>query len=550
MNRLRVLVLGGYGLFGRRLVERLSRVAGLHLTVAGRDAGKAHAAVKALGDTPADLDAVALDHSSPSFASELARLAPDLTIHCAGPFQGQDYAVAWACIAAKSHYVDLADGRAFVTGIVALDQAARSAGVGVISGASSVPALSGAVISALSADMAQVRAIDIGISPGNRTERGLSTVAAVLGYCGQPIGPDMSDVGAQAHGWCGTWTHRYPDPVGSRLLSPCDVPDLALWPERFPGARVRFGAGLELRNLHRGMNAMAWLARRGWVTNWSAYARHLQRVSEWFARWGSDSGAMHVRVRGCSRTGAPIEREWTLVARDGHGPFVPTLAAAALVRRLAQGADLPCGAMPCVGVLTLAEILSAADGLSISTGDAPVSTGLFRQAAGAAYERMHPAVRAFHDLQGSVELQGEVATEPPQGWMATVLAVLLGTPRRGDRGAIRFELRGDAEAQEWIRHFPGRTMRSRLRGQGDRVVETLGPVRLVFTIREENGSLVMQLDALRCLGMPCPRWLLPTIHARETGSGSRLEFDVRATLPLVGQVAGYKGWLRIPETAA
>jgi hypothetical protein len=514
MNRLRVLVLGGYGLFGRRLVERLSRVAGLHLTVAGRDAGKAHSVLKALGDTPADLDAVALDHSSPSFASELARLAPDLTIHCAGPFQGQDYAVAWACIAAKSHYVDLADGRAFVAGIVALDQAARSAGVGVISGASSVPALSGAVIHALSADMAQVRAIDIGISPGNRTERGLSTVAAVLGYCGQPIGPDMSDVGAQAHGWCGTWTHR------------------------------------ELRNLHRGMNAMAWLARRGWVTNWSAHARRLQRVSEWFARWGSDSGAMHVRVRGCSRTGAPIEREWTLVARDGHGPFVPTLAAAALVRRLAQGADLPCGAMPCVGVLTRAEILSAADGLSISTGEAPVSTGLFRQAAGAAYERMHPAVRAFHDLQGSVELQGEVATEPPQGWMATVLAVLLGTPRRGDRGAIRFELRGDAEAQEWIRHFPARTMRSRLRAQGGRVVETLGPVRLVFAIREESGSLVMQLDALRCLGIPCPRWLLPVIHARETGSGSRLEFDVRATLPLVGQVAGYKGWLRIPETAA
>jgi len=35
-------------------------------------------------------------------------------IHCAGPFQSQDYRVALAAMAAGAHYLDLADGRQFV----------------------------------------------------------------------------------------------------------------------------------------------------------------------------------------------------------------------------------------------------------------------------------------------------------------------------------------------------------------------------------------------------------------------------------------------------
>ena len=48
-----------------------------------------------------------------------------------------------ACIAAGAHYLDLADARDFVARIGTLDAAARAAGVAIISGASSVPALVG-----------------------------------------------------------------------------------------------------------------------------------------------------------------------------------------------------------------------------------------------------------------------------------------------------------------------------------------------------------------------------------------------------------------------
>jgi saccharopine dehydrogenase-like NADP-dependent oxidoreductase len=89
--------------------------------------------------------------------------APAVVINTCGPFGPDSMRLAEQCIRAGTHYVDLADSRlgltfatstdivvvttrAFVEGIAALDAAARQARVLVASGASSVPALSSAVV--------------------------------------------------------------------------------------------------------------------------------------------------------------------------------------------------------------------------------------------------------------------------------------------------------------------------------------------------------------------------------------------------------------------
>lgn len=544
---LRVLVLGGYGLFGGRLVRRLARRAGLEVVVAGRSQAKAAALVAMLAaDSQATLRAVAFDLASADLLASLRTLQPKVVVHAAGPFHGQDYRVARACIAARAHYIDLADSRTFVQGIGALDGEARAAGVSVLSGASSVPALSSAVVDHLAAGLASVESIDIGISPGNRTERGLATVQGILGYCGKAIGPARD---APLHGWRGTWRHAYPAPVGERLLSPCDVPDLALLPARYPGTpRVRFGAGLELRLLHRGMNLMAWLAQRGWVRDWAAHARWLKAAADLFLRWGSDAGAMHVRVSGRDADGHVAERQWTLVAAHGDGPYVPTLAAAALVERVARGEPLAAGAKPCIGMLAHDEILAQAEGLAITFAEGN-DASLFRTAMGEPYERLDSTLRAFHDLRGRHALHGEVHTEGPERPLGALLARLLGTPVHAAQGAMRFELDSVEGAQTWTRHFPHRTMRSRMRLVRGRLVESLGPVQLTFALREQGQRLEMQLQSLRCLGVPCPRWLLPRITATEEGRDGRLHFDIRAALPGIGRVTSYRGWLDLPRVA-
>lgn len=366
-----VLVIGGYGLFGGRLVRRLARQPGLRILVAGRSLDAARALVAQL-EPPAcgHLQALALDVATPGLGGVIRASGAGLVVHCAGPFQGQDYRVAEACIDSGVHYVDLADARDFVTGIGALDAAARTAQVAILSGASSVPALSGAVVDALTRGWQRLQHIDIGISPGNRTERGLSTVQAILSYCGAPL-PTPPGEPARV-GWRGAWRHRYPAPVGSRWLSPCDVPDLDLLPPRYAGRpQVRFGAGLELAALHRGMNLMASLRQAGWVRDWSVHAAWLLRVAQLLRGLGSDAGAMHVAVAGVDAAGQPGQRLWHLLATDDDGPYVPTLAAAALVRRWARGEALPSGAQPCLGVLALADFAEAAQGLRIRMDPVP-----------------------------------------------------------------------------------------------------------------------------------------------------------------------------------
>ena len=275
--------------------------------------------------------------------------------------------MATACIAIGSHYIDLADGRAFVNGIGTLDRDATAAKLLVTSGASSVPALSSAAVDWLARDLARVDRIDIGISPGNRTERGLATVQSILSYCGAAL---PSSGARRTFGWTGSRRHLYPAPVGPRLLSHCDVPDLTLLPARYAGSpMVSFGAGLELPLIHRAMNAMALLRRIGLVRDWAAHARVLHRMADWLKPFGSDAGAMHVSVVGTSFDGAGVARTWHLVATDGDGPYVPTLASAALVRKLQCDDTAWIGARPCVGLLSLPDFQRESTGLNIEMSE-------------------------------------------------------------------------------------------------------------------------------------------------------------------------------------
>jgi saccharopine dehydrogenase-like NADP-dependent oxidoreductase len=364
----RVVLLGAGGIFGNRLARRLAGDGRFELVLAGRT----HAVLQELagelrnaaggGVTIAVLDALADD-----FATRLASLRAQLVIHAAGPFQLQDYRVAQACLDCGSHYVDLADGRDFVAGITRLDAAARSAGRLVASGASSVPALSSAVVDAWMSRFARLDRIESAISPGNRTPRGDATVASILGYCGRPIRVWRDARWQVAHGWMGTRRVRLAN--ARRLVGICDVPDLELFPQRYPGVRtVQFRAGLELPLLHGGTWLAAALVRMGVLRDLARHAGRLRRWSEWFMRWGSDVGGMTVELSGEDASGRPLRVRWWLEAAAGEGPEVPVTPALVLAQRLADGTLPVIGAMPCVGLLDLEALMAALAPFAVRSG--------------------------------------------------------------------------------------------------------------------------------------------------------------------------------------
>lgn len=360
----RVLIIGGYGNFGGYIARSLSADPRIRLLIGGRSRERALAFAASLGaDCAAEAHEIDIDGD---LAGAFARIRPDVAIHTSGPFQTQDYRVARCAIASGAHYVDLADARRFVAGIGELDEPARSAGLLVVSGASSVPCLTAAVIDAHLAFFSRLEAVDYGISAAQQTNRGLATTSAVLSYVGKPIAM-LRDGGMRTvHGWEDTHAERYPR-LGWRLFGNCDVPDLDLFPSRYPDLRdMRFAAGHELKLLHLGTRALGALVRLGLLGSLDRHAGLLLKLAFLFDRFGSGRSGFHMFMRGAGPDGAPLERRFWLVACSGHGPYIPCMPAILIARRLADGSLARRGAMPCLDLIDLDSYLAALRGLDIT----------------------------------------------------------------------------------------------------------------------------------------------------------------------------------------
>lgn len=345
---MRIIVVGGAGNFGARIVRALHADANIELLVAGRRI----VSVRGAEDVPG----VLVDIDEAGLAQRLKALSPGLVIHCVGPFQGQDYRVANAALAAGAHYLDLADGRQFIAEFAAgmNDQAVRAGRV-AICGASTLPALSAAVVEELRAGLSSLESIEVIIAPGQRAPRGKATLEAVFSYLGRPFLVWRKGQWRRSWGWMELQETRLD--VGGRLAAACDVPDLELFPARYAGVQtVRFFAALEFGVQHLTLWSLAALRRIGLPFPVARWAVSLNRLAGMFDAGAGHEGGMRVSVVG-NRGGDPgrMRRIWQLTAPAVDGPEIPCMAAILLARRLARGEVFQSGAFPCMGFLTLSE---------------------------------------------------------------------------------------------------------------------------------------------------------------------------------------------------
>lgn len=372
---MKALVLGGYGNFGARICRALAGDSAIELMVAGRNRDSAQRLVDSIGGRAT---AVAIDFNAPDFARTLRQLDVGLIIHAAGPFQQQSYAVAHAAAEAGAHYIDLADGRRFVCDFpAALHEAFLASGKAGITGASTVPALSSAVVDHLCEGWSAIDAVDICIAPAQTAPRGTATMAAVLSYCGEPVRVWRRGRWLDAPGWAN------PERVDFLRLRPrigalCDIPDLELFPPRYGVRdRVMFRAALEVGFTQRVFAMLAALRSMGLLPRPQRWAGALNRIAGLFDFLGTALGGMVVRVEGRDASGQPTRRAWHIAAGDDHGPEIPCMPAILLARRLAAGGAMPAGAFTATGLLELAEFAPefARWGMQTDTIDENVPTG-------------------------------------------------------------------------------------------------------------------------------------------------------------------------------
>jgi hypothetical protein len=344
---MRVVVVGGLGNFGARICSRLALEPDIDIVATSRRRANAR--------NPTSVQTAMLDIDAPDLTSKIRSLAPDLVIHCAGPFQGQDYRVALASLACGAHYADLADGRAFVAGFAgAIGTAAQAAKRVAITGASTLPALSSAVVDSLKASFAELSGIEVVIAPGQRAQRGGATIAAVLGYAGESFPWRERGEWRTVYGWQQLKRQRFS--FGNRLSAACDVPDLELFPERYAGVQsVTFRAALEVSLQHYGLWMIGACRRMGLPMHIPQWGATLDRIGLWLDWLGSQTGGMSVRITGRSHEGRTLSRTWELVAESNHGPEIPCMAAVILATQLARGDPFRAGAKVCMGMLGLSD---------------------------------------------------------------------------------------------------------------------------------------------------------------------------------------------------
>jgi hypothetical protein len=347
----RIVVIGGHGNFGARICRALAEDADLEVLAAGRGGA-----------------GLRLDTTAPDFRRGLEAARPDIVIHCAGPFQSQDYGVARAALAARAHYIDLADGRDFVVRFAeTLNDEAKAAGRLAVSGASTLAALSSAVIDDLAARFTVLRTLEIAIAPGQRAPRGTATIAGVLSYCGRSFKWLSDGEWRDAWGWQELTRLRFAG-AGRRWAAACDVPDLALFPARYRTLRtVQFRAALEFSLQHFALWLAAALRGCGVPLPLEEWARPLERIASTLDRFGGERAGMLVAVTGERADGKVARAEWHLTVDAVRGPEIPCLAAILLSRKLAKQTPGEPGAFACMGFLRLADFDAEFSRLGITT---------------------------------------------------------------------------------------------------------------------------------------------------------------------------------------
>jgi hypothetical protein len=550
----KVLIVGGYGVFGGRLARLLAGEGRLQLVICGRSLEKARDFCAANLEG-ARCEARRFDREG-DVGAQLRMLAPDIVVDASGPFQayGADpYRLVRAAIEAGVSYLDLADGADFVDGVAAFDDAAKAAGVFVLSGVSSFPVLTAAVVRALASDLDEVEAVEGGIAPSPYAGVGENVIRAIAAYSGRPVKLRRGGRDGQGYGMAESrrYVIRPPGhlPLPSLRFSLVDVPDLRVLPKLWPGlAEVWMGAGPVPESLHRMLNGLALLVRWRLLPSLRPWGGVFHKAIN-ILRWGEHRGGMYVEVKG-RRGGAPVTRSWHMIAEGDDGPLIPSMAAEALVRRTLAGRPPEIGARAAAAELELADYERLFAGRAIVTGRREESARedpvpLYRRVLGEAYQRLPVAVRALHDGVASVE--GMATVERGRNPFARLAADLFGLPKTG-RTPVRVAFIRTPDGSEiWRRNFGGRCFESRQReGRGrwaGLILESFGPVTVGLAPVVSGDRLDLVVRRWSVLGVVLPRRWAPRGPAYEHDEAGRFAFAVTIAHPWLGKLVSYRGQL-------
>ena len=559
-QHLRLLIIGGYGTFGGRLAELLCREQRVALVIAGRSKSAALALCHALPPGAAR-EALAVDRDR-DVARQVEKVNPHIVVDASGPFQayGEDpYRVVKAALATRTHYLDLADSPEFVRGVRQFDAAARAKELVVLSGVSSFPVLSAAMVRELSADFGRMDSISGGIAPSPYAGVGYNVIRAIAGYAGKeiPVRRQGREQNARALRETRRFTIAPPGkvPLFPRKFSLVNVPDLQLLADEWPEVQdVWMGAAPEPAILHWLLRWFAGLVEMRLASSVAPLARLIHATAN-SVRWGEHRGGMFIEVNGTDVDGAGIGRAGHLLAEGHHGLYIPSMAVEAIIRNWLDGRPPEPGARPATVELELSDYRRV-------FADRPIFLGkrndaqsddrcLHARILGTAWQSVSDVLRAVHGAGPKLTISGTASITRGRGVLARLLAWIMRFPAAGKDVPVSVTFERHGNYDKWTRDFGGQVFSSAFTVGSGRfehlLCEQFGPLVFGMALIPEGDRLNLVMRRWSFFGIPLPRSLAPRGDSCEFEKDNRFWFDVEVRLPLAGFVIRYRGYLQPPD---
>jgi hypothetical protein len=298
-----MIVLGGLGLFGRTAAEHLRRI-GIATQIASRSA-------------TADLQVDANDMGS---IREVIQPG-DVVIDAAGPFRARSATLVEAAIETGFDVVDINDDLVYAERVLALESRIATAGIRVLSSASSVSAVAAAIVQQCGV-AAPVR-VTAFLAPAARHTANVGTALSLAGSLGEPIRVFRDGRLQPLRGWSEARRFPMPPPVGpvrGRLFESADALYL---PRIWPTLR---DVAIYVDTNTWGGNTMLDLAARSYtirrMLTWQV------RLGTWLARkFGSSAGGIGYEIEDAD---GRIMR-WAIMSAENS--YVVAVAPAVLAAR-------------------------------------------------------------------------------------------------------------------------------------------------------------------------------------------------------------------------
>lgn len=176
---MRILIPGGYGVFGRLLAQEILDSMSAQVVIAGRDFRRAVKACRALGT---GAEPLALDLNN---LEAVGRAADEcFAVVCtAGPFQDLDLNLPLIAALSGAHWLDISDFDGWVVPLLAnkdLHAISLKAKTVIMPGMSTVPALSGILARWGSTRVPECRRARVTLFIGNRNAKGTGAITSAL----------------------------------------------------------------------------------------------------------------------------------------------------------------------------------------------------------------------------------------------------------------------------------------------------------------------------------------------------------------------------------